>query len=210
MVSSSTRLEDVSERAHAKVGKFANRQAELAEAALTTLAEQGYARTSLRDIAENTDFSHAVLRYYFNDKNDLIIQCIQQYKSVCVHRYDLAIESAETQQELLNAFLEKLTQTLLNETKIHRLWYDLRSQALFDEVLWEDVKQIDSDLENMIWRIIERYAQLGGSSPKLTSKALYAVIDGLFQAAVARVVSGKANADSELEAELRKLLPVIV
>ncbi|WP_298854768.1 TetR/AcrR family transcriptional regulator [uncultured Ruegeria sp.] len=204
------RLDDASERAHAKVNKFASRQAELANAALTTLAELGYARTSLRDIADNTDFSHGVLRYYFNDKDDLIVQCIRQYKSVCVRRYDLAIETAGTQEDLLNAFLQKLTETLLNETKIHRLWYDLRSQALFDKVLWTDVKQIDSDLENMVWRIIERYARLGNSTPKLTPNAAYAAIDGLFQAALVRFVSGEEDADTELADELRKLMRVIV
>lgn len=210
MAASRNRLADVSERAHAKVGKFANRQAELADAALTTLAELGYARTSLRDIAENTEFSHGVLRYYFSDKNDLIIQCIRQYKSVCVRRYDLAAEQAETPESLVDAFIEKLTETLLNETKLHRLWYDLRSQALFDDVLQEDVQQIDRDLEDMIWRIVERYALLKNGSPILSSRVIYVAIDGLFQEALARVVSGDANGVADLENELRKFLPVIV
>ncbi|WP_108859129.1 TetR/AcrR family transcriptional regulator [Ruegeria sp. Alg231-54] len=204
------RLADVSKRAHAKVGKFANRQAELADAALTTLAELGYARTSLRDIAENTEFSHGVLRYYFSDKNDLIVQCIRQYKSVCVRRYDMATEQAETPEGLVDAFIEKLTETLLKETKLHRLWYDLRSQALFDDVLQNDVRQIDRDLEDMTWWIVERYALLKNGSPILSSRAIYAAIDGLFQEALARVVSGDANGAAELENELRKLLPVIV
>jgi len=210
MVAPRNRLADVSERAQAKVGKFANRQAELADAALTTLAELGYARTSLRDIAENTEFSHGVLRYYFSDKNDLIIQCIRQYKSVCVRRYDLATEQAETPDDLVNAFIEKLTETLLKETKLHRLWYDLRSQALFDDVLQEDVQQIDRDLEDMIWRIVERYALLQKSSPTLSSRAIYAAIDGLFQEALARVLSGEENGVEDLERELRQLLPAIV
>lgn len=210
MAAPRNRLADVSERAQAKVGKFANRQAELADAALTTLAELGYARTSLRDIAENTEFSHGVLRYYFSDKNDLIIQCIRQYKSVCVRRYDLATEQAETPDGLVDAFIEKLTETLLKETKLHRLWYDLRSQALFDDVLQEDVQQIDRDLEDMIWRIVERYALLKNCSPTLSSRATYAAIDGLFQEALARVLSGDDKGVEDLERELRQLLPVIV
>lgn len=210
MAAPKNRLADVSERAHAKVGKFANRQAELADAALTTLAELGYARTSLRDIADNTEFSHGVLRYYFSDKNDLIIQCIRQYKSVCVRRYNLATEQAETSEGLVDAFIEKLRETLLTETKLHRLWYDLRAQALFDDVLQEDVQQIDRDLESMIWRIVEHYALLKNSSPTLSSRATYAAIDGLFQQALARVVSGDAKGVENLEFEMRKLLPAIV
>jgi hypothetical protein len=55
------------------VDKFGERRAELAEAALVTLSELGYARTSLREIAQNSVFSHGVLHYYFNDKIDLIL-----------------------------------------------------------------------------------------------------------------------------------------
>ena len=40
------------------VDKFAERRAELAEAALQTLSELGYARTSVREIAQNYRFSH--------------------------------------------------------------------------------------------------------------------------------------------------------
>ena len=51
--------------------------------------------------------------YYFSDKNDLIIQCIRQYKSVCVRRYDLATEHRNTGTVLLTPSIEKLTETLL-------------------------------------------------------------------------------------------------
>ena len=68
-VPAETNRERVSRR---QVDKFAERRAQLAAAALQTLAELGYARTSLRDIAQNSDFSHGVLHYYFSDKEDLI------------------------------------------------------------------------------------------------------------------------------------------
>ena len=69
-----------------KVDKFEERRRELADAALQTLSELGYARTSLREIAQNSAFSHGVLHYYFRDKVDLIIYCVRQYKAVCVQR----------------------------------------------------------------------------------------------------------------------------
>jgi len=66
--------------ARRQVDKFAERRAQLAASALQTLSELGYARTSLRDIAQNSEFSHGVLHYYFNDKVDLIIESVKQYK----------------------------------------------------------------------------------------------------------------------------------
>ena len=64
--------------ARRRVDKFAERRAQLAVAALQTLAELGYARTSLRDIAQNSEFSHGVLHYYFSDKFELITFCVRQ------------------------------------------------------------------------------------------------------------------------------------
>src|ERR1700712_264676 len=82
--------------ARRQVDKFAERRAQLAASALQTLSEQGYARTSLRDIAQNSEFSHGVLHYYFNDKVDLITHCVREYKARCVTRYDQIAATATT------------------------------------------------------------------------------------------------------------------
>ena len=86
-----TNRERVSRR---QVDKFAERRAQLADAALQTLAELGYARTSLREIAQNSQFSHGVLHYYFSDKEDLITHCVRQYEAACVTRYDEIVATA--------------------------------------------------------------------------------------------------------------------
>jgi AcrR family transcriptional regulator len=158
------RVKKHAERApKARVDKFSERRAELGEAALTTLAALGYARTSLREIAQNSEFSHGVLHYYFSDKVDLIICSVKQYKARCVTRYDHAVESATTCDELMEGFLQSLGDTLRDEGHVHRLWYDLRSQALFEEAFRADVVQIDKSLEDMIWRIMSRFAELRAS-----------------------------------------------
>ena len=73
------------------VDRYDQRREQLAESALKTLGELGYARTSLRDIATNSPFSHGVLHYYFADKLDLIDYCVRYYKAKCVTRYDALI-----------------------------------------------------------------------------------------------------------------------
>ncbi len=82
-----THLVDTS-RLVGRVDKFAGRREELAAAALKTLSELGYAKTSLREIAQNSDFSHGMLHYYFRDKIELITYCVRQYKTECITRYD--------------------------------------------------------------------------------------------------------------------------
>jgi AcrR family transcriptional regulator len=186
--------------------RFAERRRELADAAIQTLSELGYARTSLREIAQNSAFSHGVLHYYFADKVDLITYCVRQYKAQCVLRYDQIVSRAKTPERLADGFADDLVATVRDEGRMHRLWYDLRSQALFDDSFRVDVLEIDGSLERMIWRIVSRYAELLGVEPTTTPSMAYSMFDGAFQMALLRHLAGQPEALAELGTHARMLL----
>jgi AcrR family transcriptional regulator len=170
--------------ARRQVDKFAERRDELAAVAGATLAELGYARTSLRDIAQNSAFSHGVLHYYFTDKVDLITHCVRLCKAECVTRYDHVVATAASAGELRRGFAAALAATLREDAPMHRLWYDLRNQSLFDASFRAEVREIDQSLEQMIWRVVSRYAELAAAPPAVSSSVAYAIFDGLFQQAL--------------------------
>jgi AcrR family transcriptional regulator len=190
-----------------QVDKFEERRKLLAAGALQTLSERGYARTSLREIAQNTEFSHGTLHYYFRDKVELIMYCVRQYKAVCVQRYDVIVAGARTADGLARAFGEGLAATCRDDALMHRLWYDLRSQSLFEESFREDVAEIDASLERMIWRIVSCYAELAGTPPTVTPALAYATFDGLFQQALLRHLSGSTTALDDLRTAAPQVLP---
>jgi AcrR family transcriptional regulator len=190
--------------------KFAERRAELGEAALTTLAELGYARTSLREIAQNSEFSHGVLHYYFTDKLDLILCSVRQYKARCVKRYDDVTTSATSFDELLDGFVAALGDTLRKEAPLHRLWYDLRAQSLFEEAFRADVAEIDKSLEKMIWRVLSRLAEISGEPVRLPSPVAYAMFDGLFQQALLKHLSGDKKAVATMQSNVRQVVSQLV
>jgi AcrR family transcriptional regulator len=201
-----TNRERVSRR---QVDKFAERRAQLADAALQTLAELGYARTSLREIAQNSQFSHGVLHYYFSDKEDLITHCVRQYEAACVTRYDEIVASASSAGELKREFSAAMAQTLRTDAPMHRLWYDLRNQSLFEESFRADVLEIDQRREAMIWRVVSRYAALAGISATLSSAAAYAILDGLFQQALLHHLAGNEAPAADLAANVIRVLDTL-
>ena len=192
-----------------RVDKFAERRAELAEAALQTLSELGYARTSLREIAQNSEFTHGVLHYYFSDKVDLILCSVRQYKARCVTRYDQVTAQATTYDELMTGFLASLGDTMREEAHLHRLWYDIRAQALFEAAFRADVAEIDKSLENMIWRIVSRFAELIGEPQTMPPSVIYALLDGLFQQCLLKHLSGDAEAIAQMQADVRLVVSKI-
>jgi AcrR family transcriptional regulator len=190
--------------------KFAERRAELGEAALQTLAELGYARTSLREIAQNSEFSHGVLHYYFTDKLDLILCSVRQYKARCVRRYDDVTATATSFDELLEGFVAALGDTLRKEAPLHRLWYDLRAQSLFEEAFRVDVAEIDKSLERMIWRVMSRFAEITGEPVRAPSSVTYAMFDGLFQQGLLKHLSGDKKAVAKMQADVRLVVAQLV
>ena len=192
------------------IDKIERRRVALAESALKTLGELGYARTSLREIANNSEFTHGVVHYYFRDKIDLISYCVRYYKTKCAQRYDEVVETATTGEELAGGFLGKMTQTLVEETPMHRLWYDLRAQSMFEEQLRPDVAAIDKLLEEMIWRILTRYAELTGTTPSVDAPTAYALVDGLFEQAVVGYDADPEKVPDLLIGRIKQVLPKLV
>lgn len=190
--------------------RFEERRAELAAAALKTLAELGYARTSLREIASHSAFSHGVLHYYFADKFELIMFCVRQYKAECVKRYDEALASAESAEMLATRFAAAMTRTLREDTVMHRLWYDLRTLSLFEPGFRPDVTEIDGSLERMIWRVVTEYARLSGGALAVESPLAYALFDGIFEQALRGQVGGDKRAGAKLTAHVLRTLPTMV
>jgi len=190
--------------------KHDERRRALGESALRTLGELGYARASLREIAQNSDFSHGVVHYYFDDKLDLIVYCVRQYKETCVRRYDSVVAESMTADQLADAFADKLVETIVAEAPMHRLWYDLRSQSMFEASLREAVLMIDQTLQDMVWRVVDRYSELAGHKPSVSPATAYALLDGLFQQALIGHVVGRKNSLDDLAAQVRALMPRLV
>ncbi len=190
-----------------QVDKFAERRSQLATSALRTLSQLGYARTSLREIAQNSEFSHGVLHYYFRDKVELIMYCVKQYKAECVTRYDQIVATAEEADQLKVDFSAALAVTCEEDATMHRLWYDLRNQSLFEDSFREDALELDKSLEQMIWRIVSTYAELAGRELAITPATAYGLLDGLFQQALFRHLAGDETALTTLRTATEQTLP---
>lgn len=188
------------------VDKFALRRRELADAALSAVAAGGFANTGLRDVAAKTDLSLGLLHYYFEGKDDLIGQAIWQYKSECARRYDPIVETAQSGEELAERFGAEMSATLRDEADMHRLWYDLRNQALFETGFRDTIIAIDSLLSDMVWAVVERFAQLEGREPRVDPISAYALFDGIFLNALIAFLRGDIDAVERIRVASIRLL----
>ena len=135
---------------------------------------------------------------------------MRYYKARCVTRYDSVVADSTTADGLLDAFAAKLAETIREEAPMHRLWYDLRTQSMFEDQLRDAVTLIDKSLEEMIWRVVSRYAELAGRPPALEPQVAYGMLDGLFQQALLAYVSGHTEVLTTLVGQVRALMPLML
>ena len=69
---------------------------------------------------------------------------------------------------------------------------------------------IDATLEDMIWRVVSRYAELAGRPTAMTPAAAYGVLDGLFQQALLGHLTGTADAAGSMAAQVHELMPLML
>ena len=193
------------------VDKFAERRRQLAEAALLTLSELGYARTSLREIAQNSEFSHGVLHYYFRDKVDLITHCVREYKARCVHplRPDRRrpppppTSSRPGSPTASPQTMRRRTPTCTaSGTTCAR-------QSMFEASFRDDVAEIDAQpgADDLADRQPVRRAHR--ARRRVSPAAAYAIFDGLFQQALARRLAGDGSAVAYLRSGVGALLTLV-
>ncbi len=167
----------LAERAERKSRKRDEKRRQIAASAIEALIELGYANTSMRDIASVSDMSLGMLNYYFADKSDLIIYCVKNYKSGFVRVNEAAIQSEGDRDAVIESFTTGLATSIKEDAAAHRLWYDIRSQAMFDESFRPAINQIEESLINLVGHLHKRL----DLPPTPSIESDYAAIDGLFR-----------------------------
>jgi len=92
----------------------------LRELALQLFAEQGYEKTSLREIAERLGVTKAALYYYFKSKEDIVRSLVEDYMGEIDDLIGWGKEqprSAETRAQIVRRYLE----IVANGTAVFRL-----------------------------------------------------------------------------------------
>lgn len=164
-------------RADRKSAKQDNKKRQIADGAITALQELGYANTTLRDIAAKSEMSLGILHYYFKDRSDLIIYCVRIYKQDFVANIRRALDHATGRDAVIDVMASALAVSITKDASTHRLWYDIRNQALFDDTFRPITAEIEMTLVSMV---SHAFLHAGHATPPQVALQ-YALLDGVFR-----------------------------
>lgn len=149
---------------------------DLADSAIEVLSQLGYAQTSLRDIAQHSGVSLGVVHYYFEDRVDLINYCTRRYKDEFAQMLMAVFVAGGSAENVIDGLINGLADAIENDAEKHRLWYDIRTQALFDEKFHKTVDDIEH-LQIDIMRGLLEVLEIQNIDPL----SVYLAIDGIFR-----------------------------
>src|SRR5689334_19231139 len=109
--------------------------ASIVDAAMRVLARQGYARTSLMDIASEVGMSKGAVHYHFPTKEALMGQVLQAACDVVAKRTLIEWTASGNPIEALRSSLRELWRTRANLTDEAKVVADLLAQTLHDHSL---------------------------------------------------------------------------
>ena len=174
---------------------------ELASHAIVALSELGYARTGLRDIAALSGRSVGALTYYFDGKIDLIAYCVRLYKVQFVRQIDVAMTGHDNRAEVIEAVTSAFAWAIEHDAHKHRLWYDIRSQSLFEDAFRPVVREIEDNLIAMVVRFLGKLGR-----PADNGQTTYFLLEGLFRVHLQAALEGDTRAPGNLKAAMCEVL----
>jgi AcrR family transcriptional regulator len=174
--------------------KSADKKRELALHAISSLAELGFARINLRDVAQRSGVSLGVIHYYFNSKTDLLICCVSLYKEDFITGLKDLIAQAQHVNQLQQDVADYLANTIDLHAHIHRLWYDVRAQAQFDPAFQPAVAEVEATLIDVFRVLLAKLQELDVNCKDVEPLKLYIILDGWFRYFLQRKLMNEADA----------------
>jgi len=203
-----TRLEKISrlvDKADAKSNKRARKKDELADHAIAALKQLGYARTGLRDIAEMSGVAVGTLHYYFEDKVDLITYCVRRYKAGFIDEMQSILSDDIDADQIVERFIKGLSLSIRRDAETHRLWYDIRTQAMFDPAFRDVAEEIEAGLIDLVAKFTDRLGL-----PHVDPTPVYLMLDATFRFHLQKFLAGEKSAPSNFEKQISNAFALVV
>jgi len=159
----------------------ANQQEKILDAAYAVIAREGYARTSLRQIAAEAQVAVSQISYHYQNKEGLLLAVARHVTSTYYEYIQQYLEPGMSPQEVGECFIRLYQEVLRNDPDLFRVLYDLVGLALWSEPLRVEVREIfvrftDQIIEGVF--TAEFVDRLGSSYSRETLASLF--FGGLF------------------------------
>ncbi|HMA37278.1 MAG TPA: TetR/AcrR family transcriptional regulator [Chloroflexia bacterium] len=152
-------------------------------ATYSVFAKQGFAETSLADIAAAADFSKAMVIYYFKSKENLLVAAFEWITSGILERLEACCLGLDSAEPMLRAQLEQLFISTRRNRRFYHVYLDFLAQSVHNARLGSVTGRFYIGCINALARTITIGVEQGVFypcvDPREASSVCGAMMDGL-------------------------------
>jgi len=152
-------------------------RAKIVESALTLFAQHGYESTTIKQIAEHAGISQGLMYHYFVGKEDLLRmvfrRCVEPLRQMME-----ALDETPAPQQKLEWLIRQVFEIAKNDQTAARLFYALRSQMAFLNILRGETLELVNALRDIFE---DCFRGLGREQPAVEAALLYALLEGMLR-----------------------------
>ncbi len=141
-----------------KLGMGPVRREQICRAAAVVIAREGFAGSTMRQVAEEAGVSTGMLNHYFANRQDLLTQALVYVSERSQRRYSGAIDGLPPGRGRLEALLDSVLSDDEESTETWRVWIDAHGEAVrlpelrrtIEERLGEWFELVEHALEGLV------------------------------------------------------------
>lgn len=162
---------------------LAPKQAHLIRSAYKVMGEKGVHNLSLQDVADEAGVSKAILPYYFDSKENLILLTMRWVLARVAQRIRDAIAEAESPEDKITAMIDTIFVGPDSNRRFYLVFFDFLGYAARDD-RFSDVGSTFHEICNGLYAEAIQYGQVKGAfragDKREKATVVRAVVDGLF------------------------------
>jgi AcrR family transcriptional regulator len=164
-------------------GDDPSRRGQIVRAAAAVLGRQGYGDTSLKDVAREAGVAPGLLHYYFESKQELLLEVVVAMEREMIRDWQAAVEQIDDPLERIVAALDHAAARCAEQPEFFRLLFDLYNIGLNSPALRLRCAQMWShfidEIEAEVRRVLGRLPAYAVVPPRDLAGAVAGAIDGI-------------------------------
>jgi AcrR family transcriptional regulator len=161
----------------------AGRRAQIVRAAAAVLGRQGYAETSLKDVAREAKVAPGLLHYYFDSKEELLLEVVTVTERQMVANWKAVVEAVDDPLERIVTGLDHAEARCTDQPEFFRMLIDLYTVSLSSPALRVRCAALRTHLmdevEVELRQVLGRLPAYSLVSPRELAGAILSAIDGI-------------------------------
>jgi AcrR family transcriptional regulator len=161
----------------------AGRRSQIVRAAAAVLGRQGYAETSLKDVAREAKVAPGLLHYYFESKEDLLLEVVMVTERQMVADWKAVVEAVDDPLERIVTGLDHAEARCADQPEFFRMLIDLYTVSLSSPALRVRCAALRAhlmdEIEVELRQVLGRLPAYSLVTPRELAGAILSAIDGI-------------------------------